>query len=104
MFLAGKGHLVRDFSSSLVSGRPGARPDTQTVKLVPKSAQPDYDWLILEVDPITLGLRGLVTTDAQGGQSSFSFTNLKENTGLTDKEFTFKIPRGVDVVTEPTSR
>jgi outer membrane lipoprotein-sorting protein len=36
--------------------------------------------------------------DAQGGKSSFSFTNLKENVGLADKEFAFKIPRGVDVV------
>jgi outer membrane lipoprotein-sorting protein len=40
--------------------------------------------------------------DAQGGKSSFSFTNLKENVGLADKEFAFKIPRGVDVVTAPS--
>jgi outer membrane lipoprotein-sorting protein len=40
--------------------------------------------------------------DAQGGKSSFSFTNLKENIGLADKEFAFKIPRGVDVVSAPS--
>jgi outer membrane lipoprotein-sorting protein len=39
-----------------------------------------------------------VTVDDQGGRSTFSFTNLKENVGLTDKAFEFKIPRGVDVV------
>jgi len=39
-----------------------------------------------------------VTVDAQGGKSSFFFTNLKENVGLADKEFAFRIPRGVDVV------
>ena len=38
--------------------------------------------------------------DAQGGESAFFFTNLKENTGLADKEFAFSIPRGVDVVTD----
>jgi len=40
--------------------------------------------------------------DEQGGKSSFSFTNLKENMGLADKDFAFKIPRGVDVVTAPS--
>jgi outer membrane lipoprotein-sorting protein len=59
---------------------------------------------MLEIAPQTLELRGLVTTDGQGGQSSFSFTNLKENAGLTDKDFTFKMPRGVDVVTDPPAR
>ena len=42
--------------------------------------------------PPRLDIRGLVTVDAQGGKSSFSFTNLKENIGLADKEFAFKIP------------
>ena len=69
---------------------------------MPKSAQPDYDWLVLAFDPGTLQIRGLVTADAQGGTSTFSFTNLKENIGIPDKEFTFKIPRGVDVVTTPS--
>ncbi len=52
---------------------------------MPKTPQRDYDWLILEVDPATLALRGLVTVDAQGGTSTFSFANLKENIGLADK-------------------
>ena len=47
---------------------------------------------------------GLVTADAQGGKSSFSFTKLKENVGLADKDFAFKIPRGVDVVTDGSRR
>ena len=75
-----------------------ARQGGRALKLVPKSKQPDYDWLVLALDPATLAIQGLVTIDAQGGESTFSFTNLKENVGLADKEFTFKIPRGVDVV------
>ena len=46
----------------------------------------------------------LVTVDGQGGKSSFSFTNLQENVGLADKEFDFKVPRGVDLVTDPSLR
>jgi outer membrane lipoprotein carrier protein len=104
MFLAGKGNLVRDFSASIVDSPRGTPAGTLALKLVPRSPQRDYDWLMLEIAPQTLELRGLVTTDGQGGQSSFSFTNLKENAGLTDKDFTFKMPRGVDVVTDPPAR
>ncbi len=76
----------------------GLPAGTVALKLVPKAPQRDYDWLIFAVDPDTLDIRGLVTADAQGGVSSFSFTNLKINTNPADKEFAFKIPRGVDVV------
>ncbi len=98
LFLAGKGNLTRDFTPSLVDAPKGAPEGSRALKLIPKARQRDYDWLVLVVDPGTLAIRGLVTTDAQGGKSSFSFTNLKENVGLADKEFAFKIPRGVDVV------
>ena len=100
LFLAGKGNLVRDFSVAIVDPPVGAPPSTQALKLVPKSPQRDYDWLVIAVAAHTLELRGLVTADAQGGLSSFSFVNLKENTGVTDKEFAFTMPRGVDVVTD----
>ncbi|HEY6210910.1 MAG TPA: outer membrane lipoprotein chaperone LolA [Vicinamibacterales bacterium] len=99
LFLAGKGNLTRDFTPSIVDLPKGMPAGSRALKLVPKTPQRDYDWLMLVVDPSTLGFRGLVTVDAQGGVSSFTFANLKENTGLADKEFTFKIPRGVDVVT-----
>jgi outer membrane lipoprotein-sorting protein len=46
----------------------------------------------------------LVTGDRQGGESTFTFRNLKENRGVSDREFTFQIPRGVDVITEPAPR
>ena len=104
MFLAGKGNLVRDFSATIVDPPPGAPAGTRALKLVPKSPQREYDWLMLEVAPRTLELRGLVTVDGQGGESSFSFTNLKENVGLADKEFTFRMPRGVDVVPDSPAR
>ncbi len=101
LFLAGKGDLTRDFTPSIVAAPAGLPPGTEALKLVPKTRQAEYDWLTLAVDPGALTLRGLVTVDAQGGKSTFSFANLKENVRLPDKEFTFKIPRGVDVVTQP---
>ena len=98
LFLTGKGSLTRDFTPSLVALPAGLPAGSRALKLMPKSQQADYDWLILAVDQATLAIRGLVTIDAQGGTSTFAFTNLKENVGLADNAFTFKIPRGVDVV------
>jgi outer membrane lipoprotein carrier protein len=94
-FLAGRGNLTRDFT---VSWAGGVGADEYGLKLVPRQEQPEYEWLLLVVDRKTLSLRRLVTTDQQGGTSGLSFTNLKENVGLSDKVFTFRMPRGVDVV------
>jgi outer membrane lipoprotein carrier protein len=98
LFLAGKGNLTRDFSPSLVELPPGMPAGTIALKLVPKTKQREYDWLTLVVDPRSLVISGLVTVDAQGGTSRFSFSNLKENIGVADKEFAFSAPRGVDIV------
>ena len=100
LFLAGKGRLTSEFTPAFADLPAGLPAGSLALKLVPKSKQPDYDWLILAVDPATLAIRGLVTIDAQGGSSAFAFTNLKQNVGLADSQFTFKIPRGVDVVTD----
>jgi outer membrane lipoprotein carrier protein len=104
LFLTGKGDLTRDFTASIGDVPAGSPPGTRALKLVPRKPQPDYDWLVLLIEPGSLTLRGMVTADAQGGTSVFSFSNLKENVGLADKEFTFRIPRGVDVITDAGGR
>jgi outer membrane lipoprotein carrier protein len=98
MFLAGLSDLSRDFTPSFTSF-PGAAPDLVTLKLVPRKKNAEYESIGIGVDPVSLQIRFLMAVDTQGGRSSFTFTNLKENRGLSDKEFEFRIPRGVDVVT-----
>jgi outer membrane lipoprotein carrier protein len=101
LFLVGKGNLTRDFTVSFTEGG-GA--DTWSLKLEPKLPERDYDWLQLVVDRSTLRIRTLAAGDAQGGRSTFQFSNFKENVGLTDKPFDFKPPRGADVVHSGSSR
>jgi outer membrane lipoprotein carrier protein len=103
LFLAGQGNLTRDFTASDIAAPKGTPPGTRALKLVPRTVQADFEALTLSLDPATLTLRGIESVDAQGGTSSFVFTNLKENVGLNDKEFVFSIPRGVDVVTDASS-
>lgn len=97
LFLAGKGNITRDFVVTWAD-LPEAPRDTYALKLVPTRKEQEYDWLILVVDRRNLQLRMLVTIDRQGGRSTFSFTRLKENVNMPDSNFTFQIPRGVEVV------
>lgn len=96
LFLVGKGSLTRDFNVSYVQG---GGTDTYALRLDPKLPERDYDWLQLVIDRQTLQIRTLSAADAQGGRSTFHFSNFKENVGLPDKTFAFKIPRGADVTT-----
>ena len=97
LFLAGKGDIVRDFSATYAQS---AVPGTLALKLTPRRNEPDYEYLVVAVDPASLQIRALTTRDHEGGESTLAFTNLKENQGISDKEFAFRIPRGVDVITD----
>jgi outer membrane lipoprotein carrier protein len=95
LFLMGKGNIVRDFN---VRWADGGSDTTYRLRLDPKTRQSEYDWLEITADRETLRIVGLTAADAQGGRSSFSFSNFKENTGLADKMFEFTIPRGTEVI------
>lgn len=99
MFLAGRSDLGRDYTPSFTP-LPGAASGLVTLKLVPRNRDSEFESLGIGVDPKTLQIQYLTAVDKQGGRSTFNFTNLKENRGLSDKDFEFRIPRGADVVTQ----
>jgi outer membrane lipoprotein carrier protein len=103
LFLTGKGNIARDFTVAF-DKLPEAPAGTIALRLTPKKREPDYNSLTIVMQPGTLTLAMLVTTDPQGGRSVFTFTNLKENVGLADNLFVFTIPRGVDVVTDAPAK
>ena len=104
LFLAGKGNLVRDFEVSLAEKPPEAGEGDVALKLMPRTKERDYDSLVLVVDASSLQLRALIAEDRQGGRSAFTFSNLRENVGVPDREFVFRIPRGADVITDSPTR
>ena len=99
LFLTGKGNIARDYAVTFDKA-PEAPAGSIALRLTPKKREAEYDWLTLVVEPRTLDLQMLITVDPQGGRSAFTFTNLKENVGLADNLFVFKMPRNVDVVTD----
>jgi outer membrane lipoprotein carrier protein len=100
-FLAGRGDIVRDFSAAFDET---TFPGETALKLTPHRAEPEYEYLVVAMNPTSLQILALSTRDRQGGDSTLSFTDLKENQGVADKEFVFRIPPGVDVITDGTAR
>ncbi len=84
LFLAGQSDLARDFTPTFTA-LPGAAPGLVTLKLVTEE-----DRRRIRVDSASVSTRqrcrssSSSAVDRQGGRSSFSFTNLKENRGLAD--------------------
>ena len=103
LFLTGKGDITRDFNVAF-DKVPDAPAGSTVLKLTPKRREPEYESLTLVVEPKTLSLQMLITIDAQGGRSAFTFSNLKENVGLADNQFVFQMPRNVDVVSDAGGR
>jgi outer membrane lipoprotein carrier protein len=94
LFLAGRGDLVRDFRPSVSQPQPES---SWKLDLTPKTPQADFTALTLTVDRRTFALQGLASTDPQGGTHTFGFTNLRENVGLSDNQFVFRIPKDAEV-------
>jgi outer membrane lipoprotein carrier protein len=103
LFLTGKGNITRDYTVAY-DKVPEAPAGSTALRLTPKKREAEYDWLTLVVQPGTLDLLMLITLDPQGGRSAFTFSNLKQNIGLADNLFVFKMPRNVDVVTDSGGR
>ena len=72
----------------------------RALRLRPVRPEPEYETLTLVVGAASYVLKQLIVLDAQGGTSTFSFSNLRENVGVPDSRFVFTMPKGVDVVTQ----
>lgn len=94
-FLAGRGHITRDFNVSFAKG---GSADAWVLRLEPKQPQREYDWLEVTADRKTLRLLGFTVGEKQGSRSTFTLSNFKENPGLADKAFEFSIPREAEII------
>jgi outer membrane lipoprotein carrier protein len=94
LLLTGRGDITRDFTARMAPNQP---PTEWRLTLTPRTPQPDYKEITLAVDRTTLRLVGLDILDDQGTVRAFRFSNLRENQGVADSGFTFRIPPGVEV-------
>jgi outer membrane lipoprotein carrier protein len=94
LLLSGRGDVLAQFAVTLDDKAP---PGRQRLLLVPRKPDPEVDQVVLDVDA-TDRIRGIAVRDTQGNRSRFEFDDIKENVGLKDRIFEFKVPQGVEVI------
>jgi len=71
---------------------------TVLLRLTPRPASSDYQYLVLECDPATFDLRRILIREAGGNTSEFELGNLQVHPALDKSAFRFRMPKGVEVV------
>jgi outer membrane lipoprotein carrier protein len=94
LFLAGRGNFAKDFKAEWADPRSGAR----VIKLNPVKPQPDFEYLIVEIDPVRDLVLRLLVVDSYGNKTEYKFTNIRENPPLQRDLFVFHAPAGTDVI------
>lgn len=94
LFLAGRGNFVRDFRAEWAD----PRPDSHRVKLTPLQSQPDFLYLIVDIDPVKGYVLELDVVDEYDNRTEYVFQKIGENPKLPENFFSFQPPVGTDVV------
>ena len=94
LFLAGRGNFAKDFTAQWADPRPGSH----LIKLTPVKPQPDFEYLIIDVDPARSLVLRLLVVDSYDNRTEYKFTNIRENPPLPSNFFVFNAPPGTDVV------
>ncbi len=103
--LQGVAKLDQHFKVEPTPGNKKGEGGVPLVTLRPKSVGRDsvqnVEKIVLELQPNTYFIKVVTIHEVSGNLSSFEFTNLKPNTGLSDTLFAFEVPAGVEVVKAP---
>jgi outer membrane lipoprotein carrier protein len=91
--LSSQGDLLSAFETGLETA-PTGQP---RLRLTPRKADPEVERVFLEVDD-EARILAIEVIDVQGNRSQFRFEQLRENVGLPDSLFQFKVPPGVQVI------
>jgi outer membrane lipoprotein carrier protein len=94
LLMSGRGAILSSFG---VTEEEGPSTGLRRLRLVPREADPEIDHVLLDVDA-SARIRGIAVLDAQGNRSQFTFDRFKEDVGLDDARFRFRVPKGVEVV------
>jgi len=97
-FLLGQGDVTKDFSASWEREFKPRAEETVLIRLVPRSADSDYEYVVLECDAKTFDLRRILVREPSGNYSEFTLTELMTNVRIDSKQFHFEIPKGVEVI------
>ncbi|MHB8907742.1 MAG: LolA family protein [Syntrophales bacterium] len=97
-FLSGIGKLSEDFQTRFSSDGPVDREGNYRLTLTARETGSGIDRLDLTVDGKTFQIIECRFKDTFGNATRLRFSDMRLNTGVSDKFFTFTVPPGVEVV------
>ncbi len=100
-FLSGIGKLSEDFQLRFAKGNPLDEEGNYLLTLTAKEKGNGIDRLHLTVDAKTFQILQCRFSDDYGNTTRLRFSDIRTNTGVSDKFFTFKPPAGVEIVNMP---
>lgn len=100
--LQGIGRLDRHYLITAAPDEARGSGGLPLLSLTLRDGGPDHPRLVVEVDPSSYFLRRVELHDVNGNVSTFTFSEIRANTGLKDNLFEFTVPQDVEVVNAPT--
>lgn len=97
-FLLGQGNIAASF---VVTAEVGMAPQLQGSVLLhmePRTPDPNYSFIVLELDAKTCDVRRIVIQEQTGNTSEFLLTNADTNVRVQNSQFRFSVPKGVEVI------
>jgi outer membrane lipoprotein carrier protein len=97
-FLLGQGDIEGGF---FVSWEPDLKPmaaGSLLLRLTPRAPETGYAHVTIECDARSFDVRRMVIHERSGNTSEFVFSNMQTNMKVDNRQFQFKIPKGVEVV------
>ena len=98
-FLSGIGKLSEDFQIRFAPDGPLDREGNYRLTMTAREAGSGIDRLDLTIDGKTFQITECRFEDTFGNATRLNFSEIRLNTGVADKLFTFKVPEGVEAVT-----
>jgi outer membrane lipoprotein carrier protein len=96
--LLGQADIKRNYVASWETILKPQVEKTLLIRLMPRRNGGEYESLILEIDQTTFDLRRIVMRESGGNTSEFFLTNVTTNAKLSNSDFQFKPPKGVEKV------
>ncbi|HYK91048.1 MAG TPA: outer membrane lipoprotein carrier protein LolA [Acidobacteriota bacterium] len=97
-FLLGEGNISASFEASFETESKPWLQGTVLLRLTPRSLEPDYSYILLEIDAGTYDVRRIVIRERKGNSSQFLLTDMETNVKVENGQFRFKIPKGVEII------
>lgn len=97
-FLLGAADINKSFTASWETDFKSQVERTYLIRLTPRKREAEYAFLVLELDQETFDLRRIIIRESSGNTSEFLLTNVMPNVKIENKEFRFKVPKGVEEI------